>query len=70
MSDKALKHAFDPFFSDKPAGRQTGLGLTRARHLIELLGGQISIAHRTEGGIVATIALPAPVSCQTAKVGN
>lgn len=70
MSDKALKHAFDPFFSDKPAGRQTGLGLTRARHLTELLGGQISIAHRTEGGIVASITLPAPVHCQTANATN
>src|SRR5690606_10090922 len=29
LSDRALRHAFDPFFSEKPAGRQPGLGLTR-----------------------------------------
>ena len=37
MSPRALQHAFDPFFSEQPAGRRTGLGLTRARRLIEFL---------------------------------
>ena len=34
MSPHALQHAFDPFFSEKTAGRQAGLGLALARRLI------------------------------------
>jgi signal transduction histidine kinase len=59
MSPRALQHAFDPFFSEKPAGRQTGLGLTRARRLVELHSGEISLRSVPGQGTVATIALPA-----------
>lgn len=58
MSAKALQHAFDPFFSDKPAGRRTGLGLTRARRLVELQGGRIWLRSDPGEGTVATIELP------------
>lgn len=57
MSERAMKHAFDPFFSEKPAGRQRGLGLARARRCIELLGGRIWLEHNREGGTIATIEL-------------
>lgn len=58
MSVKAHKHAFDPFFSEKPAGRQTGLGLTRARVLIEQHGGEIRLEPREEGGTRCVVLLP------------
>lgn len=58
MSARALQHAFDPFFSEKPAGRQTGLGLTRARRLVELHGGEISLQSTPGQGTVATVSLP------------
>ncbi|MEO1007280.1 MAG: HDOD domain-containing protein [Planctomycetota bacterium] len=58
LSEKALKHAFDPFFSEKPAGRQPGLGLTLARRLVDLLGGGLSIENARTGGAVATCTLP------------
>lgn len=58
LSDKALEHAFDPFFSEKPAGRQTGLGLARARQLIELHAGVINLANNDDAGAVCTISLP------------
>lgn len=57
MSEHAGKHAFDPFFSEKPAGRQTGLGLSIARRLVELHGGEVRLAAGAGGGVTATIRL-------------
>ncbi len=59
MSPRSLQHAFDPFYSDKPAGRQTGLGLSRARRLMELHDGQITLRSTPGVGTVATFTLPA-----------
>ncbi len=58
MSQKTLDHAFDPFFSEKPAGRQTGLGLFRARRLVELMGGSVSLSSREGIGTRALLMLP------------
>lgn len=58
LTPHALRHAFDPFFSDKPAGRQPGLGLARANRYIEAHGGEISLVNAAGGGAIATIWLP------------
>ncbi len=58
MSARALHHAFDPFFSEKPAGRQTGLGLVRARRWIELLRGEVSLSSLPGLGTTATVIWP------------
>ena len=58
LSDDALAHAFAPFFSDKPAGRQPGLGLARVRRLVEANRGRITLKNGPTGGAVATIWLP------------
>jgi len=60
LSVKALTPAFDPFFSEQPAGRRAGLGLARARSLVELMGGDIEIANNPGdiGGAYAEIVLP------------
>lgn len=58
LSDRALRHAFDPFFSEKPAGRQPGLGLARARRLAELLGGTLTLVNGRDLGAVATLSVP------------
>jgi signal transduction histidine kinase/HD-like signal output (HDOD) protein len=63
LSEHALAHAFDPFFSEKPAGRQPGLGLTVARQVVEAHGGRLTLENGpasgagSGGGAVATIRL-------------
>lgn len=55
FSPRALRHAFDPFFSEKPAGRQRGLGLSEARALVDLMGGKIALSNGPDRGAVVTV---------------
>jgi signal transduction histidine kinase/HD-like signal output (HDOD) protein len=57
MDEQTRARAFDPFFSDQPAGRRTGLGLTRARRLVELQGGDIELSSEPGEGTIVRIAL-------------
>jgi signal transduction histidine kinase/HD-like signal output (HDOD) protein len=58
FSDRALRHALDPFFSERRSGRGAGLGLAKARSIIETMGGAISLGNATDGGGLVTIELP------------
>lgn len=58
LTQHELAHAFDPFFSSKPAGRQPGLGLAQARRWVEAHGGQITLENGKSKGAVATLRLP------------
>jgi len=58
MDHNTLNHAFDPFFSQKDAGRQPGLGLARAHKLVEISGGSLNLTSVPGGGTTATITLP------------
>jgi signal transduction histidine kinase/HD-like signal output (HDOD) protein len=58
LSPKARRHAFDPFFSERPAGRGRGLGLPLAKRLVELHGGSIRLEAGASGGTHAVISLP------------
>ncbi len=51
---------FEPFFTTRPAGKGTGLGLAMSRHLLSQFGGELTAGNRAGGGAVFTIALPAP----------
>ncbi len=64
MAPEVLEHAFDPFFSNRPAGRGRGLGLSRAYRLAEINGGRLCIDSTVNVGTTVTIEIPsrAPTS--------
>jgi two-component system phosphate regulon sensor histidine kinase PhoR len=62
LPESDLSRVFERFYRvDKSRSRDpggTGLGLSIVRHLVELHGGRISAANRTQGGALFTISLP------------
>jgi signal transduction histidine kinase len=61
MTPEHLGRAGEPFFTTKPAGAGTGLGLFVARATIEQLGGSLALASTVGQGTTATIVLPRDV---------
>ncbi len=60
ISDENLPLIFNPFFTTKPIGTGTGLGLPISRSIVESLGGTLEIANRPDsGGVRARLRLPA-----------
>lgn len=53
-----LEHIFTPFFTTKPPGEGTGLGLPISKNIIEELGGSLSITSKQNQGTCALISLP------------
>ena len=62
LSANAQKHAFDPYFSGREAGRGLGLGLCRAYRIAKLHEGDISL-ESGPSGCVATLAIPVKPMC-------
>lgn len=58
MDAHTIEHAFDPFFSAKQAGRRSGLGLAKARRLVEGLGGDIELRSTAGKGTTARLSIP------------
>lgn len=65
MSDETLRRAAEPFYSDKPAGRQRGMGLALASSLLKNNNCTMTIESQIDSGTTIKICLP-----KTAKSEN
>ncbi|MDK1031110.1 MAG: ATP-binding protein [Planctomycetia bacterium] len=58
MDAETVAKAFNPFFSGREAGRQCGLGLSKAYRFVEANGGAIILNSTPERGTDAWITFP------------
>jgi len=59
IPQKVLDKIFQPFFTTKPTGQGTGLGLSLAYDIVKAHGGEIQVATKENEGTTFTIYLPA-----------
>jgi PAS domain S-box-containing protein len=53
-----MRRVFEPYFTTKPAGVGTGIGLSICRNVVEAHGGKVVLSNRAEGGAQFDITLP------------
>jgi CheY-like chemotaxis protein len=58
MSDEVIQRAFDPFYTTKPTGRGTGLGLSMIYGFAQQSGGQVRIESAEGQGTTIYLFLP------------
>ena len=59
MSPATLQRATEPFYTTKGPGEGTGLGLSMVKGFAEQSGGSLDLRNRPDGGLQASILLPA-----------
>jgi len=69
MDAEVLEHATEPFFTTKPRGRGTGLGLAMARGFAEQSGGKLTLHSQSGQGLTASLFLP-QAPAPTGKAAN
>jgi signal transduction histidine kinase len=58
MAPEVITHAFDPFYTTKPIGAGTGLGLSMVYGFVRQSGGQVRIASEIGKGTTVCLYLP------------
>ena len=58
ISQKVMNKIFQPFFTTKPAGQGTGLGLSLSYDIVNAHGGEIKVHSDENEGTVFTVSLP------------
>jgi signal transduction histidine kinase len=59
MSEALMSKIFQPFFTTKPTGQGTGLGLSLSYDIIKAHGGELAVESKENEGAVFHIVLPA-----------
>lgn len=65
MDPETLARVFDEYFTTKPAGKGTGLGLALSRELIQDAGGSLTLESSPGAGTIARLRLPLRVTAGT-----
>ena len=58
LDETAMLHLYEPFFTTKPPGQGTGLGLYMSYTLADSLGQKLTVSNRAEGGVLALLKIP------------
>ena len=58
IPQKVLDKIFQPFFTTKPTGHGTGLGLSLSYDIVKAHGGELKVETKTDEGATFTIVLP------------
>ena len=59
MDDKTVQKMFDPFFTSKPIGEGTGLGMSIAYKIVQAHNGKIQV--KSKPGVGTTLAIQLPI---------
>ncbi|MGH8173483.1 MAG: ATP-binding protein [Rhodanobacteraceae bacterium] len=68
MAKDVLQHAFEPFYTTKPIGQGTGLGLSQVYGFVRQSGGNVKIYSEVGQGTTVKIYLPRIASSKAPKV--
>jgi two-component system NtrC family sensor kinase len=58
MSSEIARRAFDPFYTTRPVGQGTGVGLSLTEQIVKRYGGSIFLESQENEGTAVTITLP------------
>ncbi len=58
IPEAQLARVYDPFYTTKPVGEGTGMGLSLSLGIVHHHDGELTLRNAAEGGVIATVALP------------